>query len=290
MDSATGSSRLKLTCVTATFNVLASGNGEALRRCVASVARLAVPHEHLIYDGASTDGTVELLRELAMRAPNVKVVSERDSGIYNALNKGVRDARGAWFHVLGADDEIVDADAMVRALSEGERRNADLVASPVWWGEVGGRTYPVQPHLALGAMPFPHQGVLMRTELVRRLGGFVEKFRIGADKNLLLSAVLANARVVCLERPFALFGDQGTSSDVEKCRQENISFYAAHYGLSSEESLELYDRRVLPLRVVFRKLVHASPVVRRSARFYLMRGMLDLLGLLDAHGSVRVLR
>ena len=290
MDSPTGLSERKLTCVTATFNVLASGNGEALRRCLASVSRLSVPHEHLIYDGASTDGTAELLRELARTTPDVKVVSERDSGIYNALNKGVRDARGTWFHVLGADDEIVDAATMEETLAEGERRKAGLVASPAWWGKVGGRVYPVQPQLALGAMPFPHQGVLMRTELVRSLGGFVETLRLGADKNLLLSAVLANARVVCLDRPFALFGDQGVSSDGERCRQENVDFYAMHYGLSPEESLELYDRRVLPLRVAFRKLVHASPVVRRSARFYLMRGMLDLLGLLDAHGSVRVLR
>ena len=85
---------MKLTCVTATFNCIKAGNRERLIRCVESVAKLKTEHEHLIYDGVSTDGTVELLRELEKRTPNLHVVTESDTGIYNALNKGVRDAKG----------------------------------------------------------------------------------------------------------------------------------------------------------------------------------------------------
>ena len=44
---------MKLTCVTATFNVIAAGNRDKLIRCVESVAKLKTAHEHLIYDGAS---------------------------------------------------------------------------------------------------------------------------------------------------------------------------------------------------------------------------------------------
>ena len=55
----------------------------------------------------STDGTVELLRELEAKTPGLRVVSEPDTGLYNALNKGVRDAQGEWFYVLGCDDYII---------------------------------------------------------------------------------------------------------------------------------------------------------------------------------------
>lgn len=60
---------MKLTCVTATFNCIKSGNLDRLIRCVESVAKLKTEHEHLIYDGASTDGTVKLLRELESKTP-----------------------------------------------------------------------------------------------------------------------------------------------------------------------------------------------------------------------------
>ena len=52
---------MKLTCVTATFNCIKAGNRERLIRCVEPVAKLKTEHEHLIYDGASKDGTAELL-------------------------------------------------------------------------------------------------------------------------------------------------------------------------------------------------------------------------------------
>ena len=103
---------MKLTCVTATFNCIKAGNRERLVRCIESVAKLKTEHEHLIYDGESTDGTAELLRELEAKTPGLKVVSEPDTGIYNALNKGVRDAKGDWFYVLGADDYILHPDVL----------------------------------------------------------------------------------------------------------------------------------------------------------------------------------
>ena len=97
---------MKLTCVTATFNCIKAGNRERLIRCIESVAKLKTEHEHLIYDGASADGTAELLHELEVKTLGLKVISEPDTGIYNAINKGVRDAKGEWFYVLGADDYV----------------------------------------------------------------------------------------------------------------------------------------------------------------------------------------
>lgn len=60
--------------------------------------------EHLIMDGASTDGTPELVREYAQSHPHVRLISEPDSGQSNAMNKGIQHARGSIIGFLNVDD------------------------------------------------------------------------------------------------------------------------------------------------------------------------------------------
>ena len=89
---------MKLSIITINFN-----NAEGLRRTLASVAAQTFrDFEHIIVDGGSTDGSVEVIREyeqsLASRlsplASNLKWLSEPDKGIYNAMNKGIEIALG----------------------------------------------------------------------------------------------------------------------------------------------------------------------------------------------------
>lgn len=81
-------------------------NGAAdLPRCLASVDAQAWPAlEHVVVDGASTDGTLELLRRAA--GPRRRVVSEPDEGLYDAMNKGIDLATGDFVLFLGADDVL----------------------------------------------------------------------------------------------------------------------------------------------------------------------------------------
>jgi len=278
---------MQLTCLTATLNVLDAGNREALRRCVLSVARLDVAHEHLVYDGASTDGTPAFLRELERDTPGLKVVSEPDSGLYAALNKGVRAAQGEWLLVLGADDEIVDGRALVEALSYGECQKADIVSSPVKGFPNAGDVYAGNPREALGQMPYPHQGLLMKVGLVRRLGGFDEQFRIAGDFKLMLLALMGAERIVYRGRPFVCFGNRGMSSQGWGGASENILLARQLHGLSPAESEALARIRQLPWRTIWRYLRHPSPQLRRSARYYLVRKVLKACRLLTPGGVCR---
>lgn len=73
--------------------------------CVASVAaQEGVEYEHCIVDGASTDGTVEFLQSHSNE--RLRWISEPDRGIYDAMNKAVRLARGRWIYFLGSDDRL----------------------------------------------------------------------------------------------------------------------------------------------------------------------------------------
>ena len=92
-------------------------NGEAtLRRAIESVVcQLGDNAEYVIVDGASTDGTVDVIKAYADRL--AYWLSEPDRGIYDAMNKALRLARGDWIIFLGADDELNPClDAVAREL------------------------------------------------------------------------------------------------------------------------------------------------------------------------------
>jgi glycosyltransferase involved in cell wall biosynthesis len=87
---------LKISIVTPTFNSI-----RTLRETVQSVVRQDYKNwEHIVIDGGSTDGTVDLLRSY----PHLKWVSEKDQGHYHAMNKGIERASGEIVAILNADD------------------------------------------------------------------------------------------------------------------------------------------------------------------------------------------
>jgi glycosyltransferase involved in cell wall biosynthesis len=107
----------RLSVVTPVFNP-----GRYLHQCLDSVAALGVDHEHVVVDGGSTDGTVELLR--SRDDERLRWVSERDRGQTHAVNKGLDMARGEFLMWVNGDDEVVPAgvDAAVTHLE----RDADV--------------------------------------------------------------------------------------------------------------------------------------------------------------------
>ncbi|MCZ7592848.1 MAG: glycosyltransferase [Kiritimatiellae bacterium] len=99
------SSRPLISIITVTRNA-----ARDLPGCLDSVAaQTDVPYEHWVVDGGSTDGTLELLA--SRNDPRIRWISEPDRGIYDAMNKAVRLARGQWIYFLGSDDRM-RADAL----------------------------------------------------------------------------------------------------------------------------------------------------------------------------------
>ncbi len=72
--------------------------------------------EHIIVDGMSTDGTLDIIREYQEKAPyEVKVISEKDNGIYDAMNKGISNATGELVGIINSDDWY-ESDAIEKTL------------------------------------------------------------------------------------------------------------------------------------------------------------------------------
>jgi len=280
---------MKITIVTATINAVRGGRVEMLERCVKSVASLRTPHEHLIYDGASTDGTVEILRELEKKYPSVRVVSEPDTGIYNALNKGWRNSDGDWVYFIGDDDYLQYPSTFDEVLQSPGVDETDVIISPVWM-EDGGHLYPfIRPYRCiLAGMPYSHQGVIMRSRVIENLGGFDETFKITADYDLCLRARLAGYRHLNVWKQYAFFSRGGLSQQLDRTKLDMARVVKKNLGLDEKEFQLLASKRLLPLRVVVPFLLSSDVDLRAGARHAIKRRIANLLGFLSSNGNPKI--
>lgn len=187
-----------LTVVTVVRN-----DADALVRTVESVASQNAPGvEQLVVDGASTDGTAAFAAGLAARYAFLRVVSQPDAGIYDAMNKGLGLARGAVVQYLNAGDIYTDPGELdwVRGrLASGP--STPWLRTRVRFVDAAGR--PTRPLSSVqidpkgfsrGRQGVFHQGAFMSLSLLRDLGGFDTRFRIAADFDLMRRALLAGVR------------------------------------------------------------------------------------------------
>ena len=90
----------KVTVVTATYNLIKDGREKFFRQCVESIHNQTYKNiEHLVIDGASKDGTIDLIKEYADKGW-IKYVSEPDKGMCDAMNKGIKIATGEYVAIL----------------------------------------------------------------------------------------------------------------------------------------------------------------------------------------------
>ena len=166
---------------------------ETIGDAVASVRAQTWPSvEHVVVDGVSTDGTLDALRGLA--APSMLTVSEPDTGIYDALNKGLARARGDVVGLLHSDDLFADATVLERVVHAFEDPAIDVVYGDLEYVSAADPSRVVRHwragayapgRLRRGWMP-PHPTLFFRREVAARHGGFDTSYRIAADYDLVL--------------------------------------------------------------------------------------------------------
>lgn len=143
--------------------------------------------EHIIIDGGSTDGTIELIDNSGQNL--TKVVSEPDHGIYDAMNKGLDLADGDIICFLNADDQYASPDVLSRVVLKMEECRLDALLGDVAFFRNGNLDKLVRRYrserfhpdrLAWGWMP-AHPALFLRREVVERVGRFKTDYRIAGD-------------------------------------------------------------------------------------------------------------
>lgn len=83
--------------------------------------------EVLIMDGLSTDDTIEIVENYQKQFPNIKIFSEKDNGIYDAMNKGIDLTKGEWLYFMGSDDSLYKVITLEKISNLTEIKNFEVV-------------------------------------------------------------------------------------------------------------------------------------------------------------------
>lgn len=168
--------------------------------------------ELLIIDGKSTDNTLEIVRKFA-NDKRLKCTSESDSGIYDAMNKGIQKAKGEWIYFLGYDDFLIDNEVLQEFANAIKTDQPDFIYGKVIWGEsnqIFGKSMTIND-LKKGYIC--HQSIFVRKNTFSLTGYFDTKFKYNADAQFVIKCFqLENFKIKFLDRIVAYYHTDGVSS------------------------------------------------------------------------------
>jgi glycosyltransferase involved in cell wall biosynthesis len=187
-------------------------NAGTLGRCLQSVqAQGYGPVEHVVVDGGSTDGTLEIIHRHADRI--AALVSERDAGISDAFNRGLGLARGEIIGLLNADDWY-EPDAVGQAVGAlGAHPEAGIACGRLryWRGDRPDVEFPSQPERLGVDMTVNHPTLFVRRSVYERIGLFRPDLHLAMDYELVLRARRLGVRFVSVDRVLANMSWEGAS-------------------------------------------------------------------------------
>ena len=190
-----------ISLVTVNYN-----NYGGLKRTLQSISEqeFGFPLQHIIIDGGSTDGSKKLLGDYKSKNTHVIAISEKDNGIYHAMNKGLQMANLRFVGFLNSGDVLASKD-ILNDLMEVALRNPDA-------GLIYGNLNLIDQHghvkrvwrsknfkkwkLLYGWCP-PHPMTLISRSILENMTGFDERLNIAADYDLILSVLLLKDVNVC---------------------------------------------------------------------------------------------
>jgi len=231
--------------------------------CIDSVlAQEITGLEYIIIDGASTDGTQEIIRRYG-DAISI-CISEPDKGLYDAMNKGLRIARGRYIHFLNADDRYVANDTLSQLLPQLDE-NTVCYGAMIYQEEDGrqrrlGSPFSWERELMESHIPQPTLFVPAR--LYREVGEFDLQYRIAADYDMVLRLARRHP-VRFVDQPVTLMMAGGISYTQMGRTFKEAARVSVNHGRSAVAAYLTYVRHVFTWQVARRVPVSFIQLWRR---------------------------
>lgn len=207
---------MELTIITVCYN-----NKDGLARTLKSVkSQTCKDFQYIVIDGASTDGSEELIHDYS---DNIDYwISEKDSGIYNAMNKGIEKAQGKYCLFLNSGDSLYSCDTIENVLpllSEADFISGDTICTfqdghkKVWKAVNNATTY------LLAIYSLSHQATFIRTDLLKKRP-YREDLKIVSDwEQMFYEIVIKDKTYKRINIPICLFAQGGISSAAPQLRE-----------------------------------------------------------------------
>jgi glycosyltransferase len=226
--------------------------------------------EHIIIDGGSNDGTLEILEKYRKKGWITTLVSKKDSGIYHAMNKGIKLSRGEFIHIMNTDDYFIDNNYFRKCMDILQTAtNIDFTHADKLIISKSGKPDRVKKgdiRVAFFRMPFRHQTMVIRRRVFDEIGLFDENYSIAADYKFVLKMLLSGKEGHYFAKTVLVSLDGGASSNRKTCIQEVSKAIYETYGknnnLTIDDCKNIYTRRIssaLHKKILFN--VHNKQIV-----------------------------
>ena len=231
---------MKVSIITATYN-----SGQTLGDTMKSVlGQTYYDIEYIVVDGASKDNTVDVIHQYEpLFEGRLKWISEKDNGIYDGMNKGIRMATGDVVGILNSDDYFTSDDVIEQMVSAFGKAKIDAVYGDIHFIHDGQpdkcvRYYSSKPFrpllLRFGFMP-AHPSFYCRREVFENAGLYKTNYKIGSDYEMMVRLFLVHKiKSKYLQKDFVTMRTGGASTrnihsriqlikdDVRGCRENGI--------------------------------------------------------------------
>lgn len=218
---------LEISIITVTFNNLGG-----LKKTIESVKHQSVNmYEHIIIDGKSNDGTVNYLSSLK-KHQKIHYISERDTGIYNAMNKGISLSKGNWLIFLNAGDVFCSKDTLEQLYKTGFFLDETL--GLIYGDKMDCQNVIIKAQqqmgcLFYGEMPACHQSMFFRNDI-----RYDESYKIFGDIDLLSKLYMKGVKHKYIELPVSIYEGGGISSKISWLkRKEKFRSLLYNFGVKA---------------------------------------------------------
>jgi len=264
-----------ISVITPCLNICSDGREAYFHKMMKSVHEQTYNDiEHIIIDGGSSDVILEVLRQYEEKGWVAKLISEKDSGIYEAINKGIKLARGEYINIMNTDDYFLSKDFFAISISNIEKHEVDFTHADKIIKSREGKEDMIKrgdERVAFFRMPFRHQTMIVKKNVFDELGLFDEKYKIASDYKFVLQMLLSNKKGYHIPEIYVCSLDGGISSNREKCIEEvsHVLFecYGDKYHLTTKDCNKIYIRKI-PLLLLLKIVLFVKNKKIRNSLVY----------------------
>ena len=187
---------MKISIITATFN-----SGKFIESCIKSILKQNYKKfEIIIIDGLSTDSTIKKIKTLLDKHNNIKFFSEKDLGIYHALNKGIEKANGDIIGFVHSDDLLYNKNVLSNIIDVFKNSNIDGVYGDLQYVEKQNtnkvirywKSKDFKPNLINKGWTPPHPTLYLRKKVYEKHGLFDLNYKISSDYDFMTKIFMDN--------------------------------------------------------------------------------------------------